>query len=65
MVGTDENFNLTIDFVSPNPGKGTLKVFINDVEAVSKSVGQGESTTTIEGAKFTKGTKFRCKIREF
>ena len=56
MVGTDENFNLTIDFVSPNPGKGTLKVFINDVEAVSKSVGQGESTTTIEGAKFTKGT---------
>ena len=56
MVGTDENFNLTIDFVSPNPGKGTLKVFINDVEAVSKSIGQGESTTTIEGAKFTKGT---------
>ena len=56
MVGTDENFNLIIDFVSPNPGKGTLKVFINDVEAVSKSVGQGESTTTIEGAKFTKGT---------
>ena len=56
MVGTDENFNLTIDFVSPNPGKGTLKVFINDVEAVSKSVGQGESTTIIEGAKFTKGT---------
>ena len=56
MVGTDENFDLTLDFVSPNPGKGTLKVFINDVEAVSKSIGQGESTTTIEGAKFAKGT---------
>ena len=56
MVGTDESFDLTIDFVSPNPGKGTLKVFINDVEAVSKSIGQGESTTTIEGVKFTKGT---------
>ena len=55
MVGADENFNLTIDFASPNPGKGTLKVFINDVEAVSKSIGQGESTTIIEGAKFSKG----------
>lgn len=56
LVGTNENFDLTIDFVSPNPGKGTLKVFINDVEAVSKSIGQGESTTVIEGTKFTKGT---------
>ena len=56
MVGTDENFDLLLDFVSPNLGKGTLKVFINDVESVSKSIGQGESTTVIPSNLFAKGT---------
>ena len=55
MVGLNENFDLLLDFVSPNLGKGTLKVFINDVESISKSIGQGESTTVIEGHLFSKG----------
>ena len=56
MVGTGEDFDLIIDFASPNIGKGTLKVFINDVDAMSTSIGQGESTTPISGDLFTKGT---------
>ena len=32
-VGVNEYFELLLDFTSPNPGKGTLKVFINDTEA--------------------------------
>ena len=55
MINTNENFELSLDFASPNLGKGTLKVFINDVESISKSIGQGESTTVIEGSLFLKG----------
>jgi len=56
LVGVGENFNLIIDFASPNLGKGTLKVFINDIEVKSISIGQGESTTLIEESLLTKGT---------
>ena len=55
LVSTGENFDLTLDFSSPNLGKGTLKVFINDIDAVTKSIGQGESTTPISGDLFSKG----------
>lgn len=55
LVSTGENFDLILDFASPNLGKGTLKVFINDVDAVSTSIGQGESTTPISGDLFSKG----------
>ena len=56
LVGTGENFDLHLDFSSPNMGKGTLKVFINDVESVSVRIDQGESTTTVSGELFSKGT---------
>ena len=55
LVSTGENFDLKLDFSSPNLGKGTLKVFINDVDAVSTSIGQGESITPISGDLFSKG----------
>ena len=56
IVPSGNNFDLPIDYYSPNFGKGTLKVFINDVESVSKSIEQGVSTTIIDGDKFSKGT---------
>ena len=56
IVPSGNNFDLPIDYYSPNFGKGTLKVFINDIESVSKSIEQGVSTTIIDGDKFSKGT---------
>lgn len=56
LVGTGENFDLHLDFTSPNMGKGTLKVFVNDVESMSVRIDQGESTTTVSGELFSKGT---------
>ena len=55
MVGTGEDFNLVLDFASPNLGKGTLKVFINDKDSLTTSIGQGESTIPIRGDLFSKG----------
>ena len=55
LVSTGENFDLMLDFVSPNLGKGTLKVFINDKDSLTTSIGQGESTTLIRGDLFSKG----------
>lgn len=55
IVPFGNNLDLNIDFSSPNIGKGTLKVLINDVEAKSISISQGENTVTIEGDLFTKG----------
>ena len=56
IVGTDENFELTLDFSASVSGRGVLKVFINDKESVSKSIIQGETTTIIEGNLFSKGS---------
>ena len=56
IVPTGNNFDLSIDYYSPNFGKGTLKVFINDVETVSTNINQGVSTTVIGGDKLSKGT---------
>ena len=56
MVQTGENFNLMLDFSSPNVGRGTLKVFINDVDAMTTSINQGESTTVISPDMLSKGT---------
>ena len=56
MVNTGEDFQLNVDFNSPNIGKGTLKVFINDIEILSTKIDQGESNTAIPGSLFSKGT---------
>ena len=55
MVNIGEYFNLIIDFSSPNAGKGTLKVFINDVDSLSTSINQGESITKIPSSLLSKG----------
>lgn len=56
MIGSGEDFELDLDFSSPNLGKGTLKVFINDVDSMNTKIDQGISITTIPGSLFTKGT---------
>ena len=56
MVETGYDFDILLDFYSPNPGKGTLKVFVNDVDALSTPIIQGETTTTLSHEKLTKGT---------
>ena len=55
MVSTGESFDLILDFASPNLGKGTLKVFINDKDSLTTSIGQGESTTIIRSDLLSKG----------
>lgn len=56
IVNTGENVDLSIDFTSSNLGRGTLKVFINDVESTSIKINQGESTVTISNEYLTKGS---------
>ena len=56
MVGSDENFDLNLYFNSPNMGKGTLRVFINDADSMSIKIDQGDSTSVVPGNLFAKGT---------
>ena len=56
ILGLGEVFNLELDFLSGVTGKGTLKVFINDIEVISKSIPQGENTIPITDDNFVKGT---------
>ena len=56
MVGSDENFDLHLFFNSPNMGKGTLRVFINDADVMSIKIDQGDSTTVVSNNLFAKGT---------
>ena len=55
LVEVGVNFNLSIDFMSPNPGSGTLKVTINDKDALTTKISQGESTVTVPYDKLIKG----------
>ena len=55
LVEVGVNFNLSIDFMSPNPGRGTLKVSINDKDALTTQISQGESTVTVPYDKLIKG----------
>ena len=56
LVQVGENLELTIDYYAPSGGKGTLKVFINNVDSMTTSVEDGTNTITISPDKLTKGT---------
>ena len=56
LVQTGENLELTIDYYAPSGGKGTLKVFINNVDSMTTSVEDGTNTITISPDKLAKGT---------
>lgn len=55
-ISSTDNLELDVTFSSPNFGKGTLKVLINDIQSKSISIIQGENIVTIEGNLFSKGT---------
>ncbi len=56
MVNVGENFDLAIDFNSPNLGRGTLKIAINDIDVMSTSIIQGENIITVSSEHLIKGT---------
>ena len=55
IISTGNDLTLHLDFFSPNVGKGTLKVFINDTESMSATLAQGDTATIISGELFAKG----------
>lgn len=55
-VGIGESLNITFDFTSPNQGKGTLKVVVNDIEKISKYINQEETTLNLPEEYFIKGS---------
>ena len=56
ILPVGETFNLQLDFSSSVTGRGTAKIFVNDVEVISKSIPQGENIIPIEEKYFSKGT---------
>lgn len=56
LVNTNENLTLDIDFNSPNPGKGTLRVFVNNVDTINTKIMMGESKTVIPYSAFARGS---------
>lgn len=54
-VNIGEDFMVTFDFVSPNPGRGTLKVNVNNTPKMNMYVEQEESTVAISHEYLTMG----------
>ena len=55
-VQTGSDLTLNLDFYSPNIGRGTLKVLVNDVDVMSATISQGESANVISRDYLSKGT---------
>ena len=55
ILGLGEIFDLQLDFSSSVTGRGTVKIFVNDVESISMSIPQGENTIPMADTYFTKG----------
>ena len=55
MLGLGGVFDLQLDFSSSVTGRGTVKIFVNDVESISMSIPQGENTIPMADTYFTKG----------
>lgn len=56
LVQIGQNLELTIDYYAPSGGKGTLKVFINNVDSLTTSVVDGTNTISMSSDKLNKGT---------
>ena len=56
LVQFGQNLELTIDYYAPSGGKGTLKVFINNVDSMTTSVNDGTNMISISSDKLSKGT---------
>lgn len=55
ILGLGETFDIQVDFSSTLGGRGTLKIFINDIEIKSVSINQGENIIPVEDSYFMKG----------
>lgn len=55
LVKTGESFDIAIDFFSVTTGDGTIKISVNDFDAVSTKIAQGETVTSVPSDKFKKG----------
>lgn len=55
ILGLGGVFDLQLDFSSSVTGRGTVKIFVNDVESISMSIPQGENTIPMADTYFTKG----------
>ena len=55
ILGLGGVFDLQLDFSSSIIGRGTVKIFVNDVESISMSIPQGENTIPMADTYFTKG----------
>ena len=55
VVNKGNDLQIDLNFISPNLGKGTLNVAINNVTAYTTSLPQGETTVVIPERIFTKG----------
>ena len=56
LVQIGQDLELTIDYYAPSGGKGTLKVFINNVDSLTTSVVDGTNTISMSSDKLNKGT---------
>ena len=56
LVNTGDDLSLDIDFNSPNPGRGTLRVFVNNVDTINTKVMMGQTTTIVPHTAFTRGS---------
>ena len=55
LLGLGDTFEFVLDFNSSAMGRGTAKILINDIEAISTSVNQGENALSIQDTYFSKG----------
>ena len=55
LLGLGGIFEFVLDFNSSAMGRGTAKILINDIEAISTSVNQGENALSIPDTYFSKG----------
>ena len=55
MVETGNTFDVTIDFYSPTIGDGTIKISVNEFDAVSTKIAQGIATVSVPSSSFKKG----------
>ena len=56
VVNEGNDLELNLNFISPNPGKGTLNVVINNVVAYTASIAQGGTSVMIPERIFSKGS---------
>ena len=56
LVNTGDDLSLDIDFNSPNPGRGTLRVFVNNVDTINTKVMMGQTTTIVPHTAFVRGS---------